>query len=83
MADEQQTQEQELQEPQESAEGHTDEPTAPVNREEDPRPFEEHSVTDRVSVDYPGPDDLRGHVAVEHEGETVKCPVCQAEVPLP
>lgn len=37
------------------------------------------SVTSDMSVDYPGPDDLRGHVQPEHDGETTVCPVCAHE----
>lgn len=55
------------------------EPTAPVRREETPHPFEEYSVTSADSVSYPGPDDLRGHVQPEHDGETTVCPICAHE----
>jgi len=39
--------------------------------------FREHSVTSDDSVDYPHPDELRGHAKVEHKGRTAKCPICQ------
>jgi hypothetical protein len=55
------------------------EPTPPVELSAEPTPFVEMSVTSANSVEYPGPDDLKGHTAPEHNGETTVCPICAHE----
>ena len=55
----------------------------PSNRP-NPAPPNVHevAVTSLTTVSYPGPDDLRGAQPAQHDGPTVTCPVCQAQVPL-
>lgn len=57
--------------------GHPETNTPPVRKDAEGTPFGAFSVTDKDSVSYPSPDELRGHVAVKHDGETAKCPICQ------